>query len=138
MEQWKERLSTLFNIPSKTIGFLGGGRNKLTGNIDIAMLQSLSKKGVVNEEIVHYGQVIVDECHHLSAFTFEQILKMARPHYVFGLTATPTRKDGHHPIIMMQCGPIRHKVSIKSQIAASQLKHHVLVCKTFFVIRLLI
>lgn len=110
----------------------GERRKKLTGNIDIAMLQSLSKKGVVNEAITQYGQIIVDECHHLSAFSFEQVLKKARAHYVLGLTATPTRKDGHHPIIMMQCGSIQHQVSSKSQIIASQIKHCVLVRRTTF------
>lgn len=132
LEQWKERLSSFFNIPSDAIGMLGDGRKKLTGNIDIAMLQSLSKKGVVNEKITHYGQIIVDECHHLSAFSFEQVLKKARAHYVLGLTATPIRKDGQHPIIMMQCGPIQHRVSSKSQIIASQINHRVLVRRTTF------
>ncbi len=132
LDQWKERLSSLFDIPSDSIGMLGAGRKKLTGHIDVAMLQSLSKKGVVNEEITQYGQIIVDECHHLSAFSFEQVLKKARAHYVLGLTATPTRKDGHHPIIMMQCGPIHHQVSSKSQIVASQIKHRVLVRRTSF------
>ena len=55
-----------------------------------------------------YGQIIVDECHHLSAFSFEAILKQANAKYVVGLTATPIRRDGHQPIIFMQCGPIRY------------------------------
>lgn len=132
LDQWRERLSMFLDIPKKSIGILGGGRNKLTGNIDIAMLQTISKQGEIMEEIMNYGQIIVDECHHLSAFTFEQILKKARAYYVLGLTATPIRKDGHHPIILMQCGPIRHKVSSKSQIEESQMQHKVCAQATSF------
>ena len=134
LEQWRERLSTFLDIPLKSIGVIGGGRNKPTGNIDIGMLQSISKKGLVQDEIIQYGQIIVDECHHLSAFSFEQVLKKAKAHYVLGLTATPIRKDGHHPIILMQCGPIRHRVSSKSQIAASQMQHRVHLRHTNFCI----
>jgi superfamily II DNA or RNA helicase len=123
LEQWRERLSTFLDISAKSIGVIGGGRNKLTGNIDIGMLQSLSKKRTVVEAITEYGQIIIDECHHLSAFSFEQVLKKAKAHYVLGLTATPIRKDGHHPIILMQCGQIRHRVSSKSQISASHIQH---------------
>lgn len=132
LEQWRERLSIFLGIPLKNIGVKGGGRNKLTGNIDIAMLQSISKKEETHEEIAEYGQIIVDECHHLSAFSFEQILKKARAHYVLGLTATPIRKDGHHPIILMQCGPIRHRVSSKSQIKESRMQHRVCTRHTTF------
>jgi superfamily II DNA or RNA helicase len=132
LEQWRERLSVFLDMSPKDIGILGGGRNKLTGNIDVAMLQSISKQGDAQEEITQYGQIIVDECHHLSAFSFEQVLKKARAHYVLGLTATPIRKDGHHPIILMQCGPIRHRVSSKSQIKASQMQHRVCVRHTNF------
>lgn len=132
LEQWRERLCSFLGLQMKDIGVLGGGRNKLTGNIDIAMLQSLSKKEVVKEEVTHYGQVIVDECHHISAFSFEKVLKKINAHYVLGLTATLTRKDGHHPIILMQCGPIRHSVSGKNHLNNSQITPKVTVCQTTF------
>jgi superfamily II DNA or RNA helicase len=73
-------------------------------------MQSLSRQENLAELLDHYGQVIVDECHRLSAFSFEAILKQVKAKYVTGLTATPIRRDGHHPIILMQCGPIRHRV----------------------------
>jgi len=132
LEQWRERLSTYFDIPISAIGVIGGGRNKPTGGIDIAMLQSISKQGS-EHEIAQYGQVIVDECHHLSAFSFEQVMKKVRARYILGLTATPTRKDGHHPIILMQCGPILHQVDSKSYIKTSQMQHRIYVRKTTFV-----
>lgn len=115
IEQWKEKLSVFLNIPATEIGQIGNGKNKATGIIDIANIQSLNQKGKVKDVVTEYGQVIVDECHHISAFSFEQVLKKVKAKYVLGLTATPVRKDGHHPIVMMQCGPIRYKVDAKSQ-----------------------
>ena len=115
MDQWASRLSSFLDIDEKQIGKLGGGKHKHGGFIDIALMQSLNRKGEVDDRIADYGQIIVDECHHLSAFSFEQILKSAKAKYVLGLTATPIRRDGHHPIIFMQCGPIRYRANEKHQ-----------------------
>ncbi|OIQ79445.1 type III restriction enzyme, res subunit [mine drainage metagenome] len=115
MDQWASRLSNFLGIDEKRIGKLGGGKRKSGGFIDIALMQSLNRKGAVDDCIANYGQIIVDECHHLSAFSFEQILKAAKARYVLGLTATPVRRDGHHPIIFMQCGPIRYRSNEKHQ-----------------------
>ncbi|MCK4869860.1 MAG: DEAD/DEAH box helicase [Gammaproteobacteria bacterium] len=123
MDQWRERLSLFLNIPIKDIGVIGGGKSKPSGKIDIAMLQSLFRKGEVNNIVEEYGQLIVDECHHISAFSFEQVLKHARAKFVLGLTATPIRKDGHHPIILMQCGPILYKTNNKDLIKKSSFEH---------------
>ncbi len=113
LEQWREKLSLFLDIPHKEIGMIGAGKHKPQGKIDIAMLQSLIRNGEVDEALANYGQVIVDECHHISAFSFEQVMKKVKARYVLGLTATPIRKDGHHPIIFMQCGPIRYRVHPK-------------------------
>jgi superfamily II DNA or RNA helicase len=86
----------------------------------------------VKDFVAEYGQVIVDECHHLSAFTFEQVMKQVKAKYVLGLTATPERKDGHHPIIYMQCGPIRYKLSARSMTASSPFEHEVIPSLTDF------
>lgn len=115
VEQWKERLSTFLNIPVKEIGQIGGGKNKPSYNIDISTIQSLNHNGLIKSDIHHYGQIIVDECHHISAVSFEKVLKSVRAKKVFGLTATPIRKDGMHPIIFMQCGPIRYKTNNRQQ-----------------------
>lgn len=115
LEQWQEKLMSFLGITKNQIGIVKSGKFKLTKQIDIAMLQSLVKQGVVTSEIDQYGQVIVDECHHISAFSFEKILKNVKAKYVLGLTATPFRKDGHHPIIFMQCGPIRFQTSKNHQ-----------------------
>ncbi|MDI3274302.1 DEAD/DEAH box helicase [Pseudomonas sp. AL03] len=108
LRQWQERLQMFLGLGKGLIGTIGGGKAKPTGIIDIAVMQSLSRQGEVSDQVKNYGQVIVDECHHLSAFSFEAILKNVRAKYVLGLTATPVRRDGQHPIIFMQCGPIRH------------------------------
>ena len=115
MDQWASRLASFLDIDEKQIGKLGGGKRKHGGFIDIALMQSLNRKGEIDNRIADYGQIIVDECHHLSAFSFEQILKSAKARYVLGLTATPIRRDGHHPIIFMQCGPIRYRANEKHQ-----------------------
>jgi len=90
------------------VGVIGGGKSKPTGKIDIAVMQSLSRQGEVNPIVESYGQVIIDECHHVGAVSFDAILKRVKAKYVLGLTATPIRRDGQQPIIFMRCGPIRH------------------------------
>ncbi len=125
MDQWRERLASYFGLNIKDIGQIGGGKTARTGRLDVAVIQSLIRKGEVKDIVAEYGQVIVDECHHVSAFSFERVLRKVKAKYVIGLTATPIRKDGHHPIILMQCGPIRFNLSSKKQAAASTFKYEV-------------
>jgi len=132
LDQWRERLATFLDLPIKTIGQIGGGRRKSGGIIDVAIIQSLNRKQVVDDIVANYGHVVVDECHHLSAVSFEQVLRQVKARYITGLTATPKRKDGHHPIIVMQCGPIRHRVDAKEQALARPFKHLVIPRPTNF------
>jgi superfamily II DNA or RNA helicase/very-short-patch-repair endonuclease len=132
LEQWIERLASFLCVPPKSIGRLGGGRKKLTGNLDVALMQSLVRKEVVDDRVANYGHVIVDECHHVSARSFELVVRRAKAKFVTGLSATVARKDGHHPIIFMQCGPVRHRVDAKSQARARPFTHHVMVRPTGF------
>jgi superfamily II DNA or RNA helicase len=111
LKQWHERLLAFLGIGNEIIGTIGGGKAKPTGKIDVAVVQSLFRQGEVSEIVENYGHVVVDECHHLSAFSFDAILKRTRAKFVLGLTATPFRRDGRQPIIFMQCGPIRHTAS---------------------------
>jgi superfamily II DNA or RNA helicase len=108
LRQWQERLQAFLCVGKEVVGTLGGGKPKLTGQIDIAVMQSLSRQGEISDLVKNYGQIIVDECHHLSAVSFEALLRSSPARYVLGLTATPIRRDGQQPIIFMQCGPIRH------------------------------
>ena len=123
LDQWRERLSVFLGLPLESIGEIGGGKSNLTGIVDVALIQSLHRKGEVKDLVAGYGHVIVDECHHLSAASFEKVMKQVKAKYVTGLTATPTRKDGHHPIKYMQCGPIRHRVDPKAAHKAAPFKH---------------
>ena len=108
LRQWQERLQAFLGVGSDVIGTIGGGKAKPTGKIDIAVMQSVSRQGEVNPLVEDYGHVIVDECHHISAASFDAILKRTKAKYVLGLTATPIRRDGRQPIIFMRCGPIRY------------------------------
>lgn len=132
LDQWVERLSTFLDIPTKSIGRIGGGRSRPTGKIDVGIIQSLVRKGVVADCVAEYGHVIVDECHHLSAHSFEQVARQAKARFVVGLSATVARKDGHHPIVFMQCGPVRHQVNARAQAASRPFEHFVLVQSTAF------
>ena len=141
LSQWVARLTEFLKIDEKLpvlakkrgrkkqqslIGQIGAGKNNPGSIIDIAIMQSLSSGGEVKEWIKNYGMVIVDECHHVPAFSFEQILKNVHAKYVYGLTATPARRDGHHPIIFMHCGPIRYSVDAKKQAEKRPFEHYVI------------
>ena len=137
LEQWKERLETFLKIDEtieepeakrgrkknlSIIGCLYAGKKSLHGIIDIALIQSCLSDGEVRSFVKDYGMVIVDECHHVSSVSFEQVLRQVTATYVYGLTATPTRKDGHQPIIFMQCGQIRFTSDTKSQMENQRFK----------------
>jgi superfamily II DNA or RNA helicase len=119
LEQWRTQIAYFLDVPINEIGQIGGGKDKATNIIDVAMLQSLSRQGGVDGRIKNYGQIIVDECHHISAFSFEMVMMEASARYITGLTATPYRRDGHQPIIVMQCGPMRYKITIKKNTGAT-------------------
>ena len=141
MNQWQKSLEQFLTIniapPEKPkgrgrrkawspVGVLGAGKSTLNGAVDVAVMQSLVSEYEVKELVRNYGMIIVDECHHVSAVNFEKILKYTNAKYVYGLTATPTRQDGHHPIIFMQCGPVRYKVDAKSQAEKRSFEHYLL------------
>jgi len=132
LDQWGARLRTFLDIDPAHLGTIRGGRKKPTGWIDVALIQSLVRKGEVSDLVGDYGHLVVDECHHLSAVSFEAIARAAKAKYVLGLSATVTRKDGHHPIIVMQCGPIRYRVDAKRQAASRPFSHRVIIQRTAF------
>jgi hypothetical protein len=132
LDQWQERLGMFLDLPAKSIGHIGGGKVDRTGCVDVAVIQSLYRKDEVKDFVAEYGQVIVDECHHISAFTFEQVMRQVKAKYVVGLTATPTRKDGHHPIIYMQCGPVRFSMSARTMTETTPFEHKVTARHTEF------
>jgi hypothetical protein len=132
LEQWVAQLAQFLGVDTKDIGQIRGAKRTPTGRIDVAMIQSLVRKGSVTDLVAGYGQVVVDECHHLPAVQFERVLREVKARYVVGLTATPHRRDGHHPITEMQLGPIRFKVDAKSHAAARPFDHRLVVRETAF------
>lgn len=110
VDQWRTRLGAFLDVPPQSIGTITGGRRKPSGTIDIATIQSLARGGQVDDGVLGYGFVVVDECHHVPAVSTEQVLRSIPARYVLGLTATLQRRDGHRPIIRMQCGPTRHTI----------------------------
>jgi superfamily II DNA or RNA helicase len=132
MEQWIARLSAFLGLSEESIGRVGAGKRRITGNIDVAMIQSLHTKNQIDDIVAGYGQVIADECHHLAASSFEAVISRSKAKYVLGLSATVTRQNGHHPIIFMQCGPVRYKVDDRQQARERPFSHHVLVRRTGF------
>lgn len=141
LDQWKTRLSEFLTIneaipelPVKrgrkknlsVIGLLGGGKKNLSGIVDIAIIQSLVHGDEVKDIVKNYGMVIVDECHHVSAVSFERVLKETDARYVYGLTATPKRQDGHQPIIIMHCGEIRYQDDAKKQARNRPFEHYII------------
>jgi superfamily II DNA or RNA helicase len=132
VDQWIARLRTFLDVEHSHVGVIQGGKKKPTGLIDVATIQSLVRKGEVSDLVADYGHLVVDECHHLPAVSFEAVARAAKAKYSLGLSATVTRKDGHHPIIFMQCGPIRYRVDAKKQAAARPFSHRVVIKKTAF------
>jgi superfamily II DNA or RNA helicase len=141
LSQWMARLAEFLKIDMELpvaatkrgrkprqslIGQIGAGRANPGGIIDVAIMQSLASGGEAKEFIRDYGMVIVDECHHVPAFTFEQILKRVHARYIYGLTATPTRRDGHHPIIFMHCGPVRYRADARKEAEKRPFEHYVI------------
>ena len=138
LDQWQERLTQFLNIqeelpeqPKKrgrarhreVIGRFGAGKNTRSGIVDIAVMQSLGKADEIRDWIGEYGMVIVDECHHVPAFTFEAVMKAVPARYTFGLTATPKRADGHQPILNMYLGPIRYQADALAQSVLHPFTH---------------
>jgi superfamily II DNA or RNA helicase len=133
-DQWQNQLSMFLGIKAGSIGRLGGGKRKLNGALDIAMIQSLVRRDRVDNLVAGYGHVIVDECHHVPAVSFERVLSAVRARYLTGLTATPRRRDGHQPITEMQLGPVRDSVDPRSQSAERPFEHVLRIRETGFCI----
>ena len=130
LDQWMAQLPVFLDVDPKEIGQIGGGKRKQNSRLDVAMIQSLMRDGKVDDVVAGYGHVIVDECHHLPAVSFERVLSEVKARYLVGLTATPQRRDGHHPITEMQLGPIRYTVDPRSQAARRPFDHRLVVRET--------
>jgi superfamily II DNA or RNA helicase len=132
LDQWIAQLSMFLGVDAKTIGQIGAGKRSPTGRLDVAMIQSLVREERVDNIVATYGQVIVDECHHIPAVSFERVLAEVKARFVTGLNATPRRRDGLHPILEMQLGPVRFTVDSRTQAARRPFEHRLIVRETAF------
>lgn len=121
LEQWESKINIFLNSSDFKIGKIGAGKKIYSNFIDIATIQTLNRMPDAEVVLNTYGQIIVDECHHIAAFTFENVLKKCKARYILGLTATIKRKDGFEAIVEFQCGNIRvtnlHKNSNDNKLA---------------------
>lgn len=118
LAQWRQQISSFLGLPIREVGAVGAGKRRVTGRIDVAMIQSLAGRDDSAELLARYGHVIVDECHHVPAVSFERVMNAVSAQFVTGLTATPKRRDGHHPILHFQLGPVRHTLSAGARSAS--------------------
>lgn len=132
LEQWIAQLSMFLNLRPRDIGRIGGGARRINGLLDVAMIQSLSRRGEVDALVSRYGHVVVDECHHVPAVSFERLMREVKARYVLGLTATPRRRDGLHPILELQLGPPRFSISSKSSPEERTFERRLVVRETEF------
>jgi len=132
LDQWRAQLKEFLGLDASDIGIIGSGKRKPSRRIDVALIQSLCRKGVVDDIVADYGHLVVDECHHIPAASFEQVARRCKAKYVLGLSATVARKDGHHPIIFMQCGPVRFRVGARQGTEAQPFGHRVVLRRTKF------
>jgi len=132
LDQWIAQLSMFLGVAEKDVGQIGGGKRTANRRLDVAMIQTLVRKGCVDDIVASYGHVIVDECHHVPAVSFERVLSEVKARHVLGLTATPHRRDGCHPILGMQLGPVRFAVDPRNQSAQRPFEHKLIVRETGF------
>jgi len=130
LDQWVSQLALFLGLDLHEIGQISAGKRRPGGRLDVAMIQSLVRKGKVDDAVAAYGHVMVDECHHLGAFTFERVLSEVKAKFVVGLTATPYRRDGHQPIIHMQLGPVRFVADWHKPGSERPLNHRLIVRET--------
>jgi superfamily II DNA or RNA helicase len=132
LDQWRAQLQVFLGLTSKEVGQIGGGKRKPTTRIDVAMIQSLASSKSVSDLVANYGQVIVDECHHAPAVSFERVMREVRARYILGLTATPYRRDGLQRLLHFQCGPVRFQLAAKSKAAEQPFTSRLIVRETRF------
>ena len=139
MKQWQEDLTRFLEIreeipieegkrkrkPRSIVGTLYAGHDSLHGIVDVAMISSLGRDEAIDARVADYGMVIMDECHHAGAYTFENVLWKVKARYVYGLTATPMREDGHEKIVFMQLGPVRYRLTEKERAAMQEFRHEI-------------
>lgn len=130
VEQWRSRLVEHLGMERGHVGVMGGGKDAATGVVDVAMIQSVARRDCPADLFSRYGLVVVDECHHVPAVSFEACVRAANCRRWLGLTATPYRRDGLEAIIALQCGPTRHEITAKQAAGPSLVRRNLIVHET--------
>jgi superfamily II DNA or RNA helicase len=130
LDQWRARLGEHLGLEPNQVGMIGGGKNTPTGIVDVAMIQTVARREQPAELFERYGLIVVDECHHLPAVSFEACVRHAVSRRWLGLTATPYRRDGLEGIIALQCGPTRYEITAKDATGASLVRRELIVHET--------
>nr|MDQ3642549.1 DEAD/DEAH box helicase [Actinomycetota bacterium] len=130
VEQWRSRLVEHLGMGPGHLGVVGGGKDTPTGVVDVAMIQSVARRESPADLFSRYGLVVVDECHHVPAVSFEACVRTADCRRWLGLTATPYRRDGLEAIIAFQCGPTRHEITVKQAAGTSLVRRDLVVHET--------
>jgi superfamily II DNA or RNA helicase len=132
LDQWIAQLALFLDLDLEFIGQLGGGKNRLSGVLDVAMVQSVIRHKNRSEMLAQYGHILVDECHHVPAVSVERLLKEAKARYLTGLTATPRRRDGQDPILRYQLGSVRSEIDPKEQASSLSFRRRLVLRETTF------
>ena len=132
MEQWIARLGTFLDLPHRRSGRSAAAGASPAASSMSASSRAWARKGEVDDVVAEYGHLVVDECHHLSAVSFEAVARRAKAKFVLGLSATVTRRDGHHPIVFMQCGPVRFRTNARAQARQHPFRHRAILRPTAF------
>ncbi len=122
VDQWRDTAIRFLGLKRKDVGIWRGQAPRITHRLDVAMLPSLARAEKPGAVLAGYGMVIVDECHHVPAASFEAIMKACPSRRVYGLTATPKRKDRLEKLLFAQCGPIRHTLNEEPTTTARLVK----------------
>src|SRR4030042_1897191 len=114
--QWLERIENFLSIPKREIGQICSNKKKIGGQVTVAMVQTLNKMSVLSDfaKKNSFGLIIVDECHHVPAKMFRHVITNFNPYYLYGLTATPTRKNNDEKLIFIYLGDILHTIEPSS------------------------
>lgn len=112
-DQWIERIQSFLGIPKTQIGQIGGGKKSIGKQVTVAMMQSLIRLDNLEDYTDKFGTVIVDECHHIPAKTFRETIIQFNSYYLYGLTATPKRKNNDEMLIYIYIGEILHEITQK-------------------------
>ena len=109
-DQWIDRIESFLGIPKRDIGKFSGSQKEKREQITVAMIQSLNQNEESDQLLDSFGTIIVDECHHIPAKTFRECIIRFSSFYLYGLTATPMRKNNDENLIYVYIGKVLSEI----------------------------